>query len=660
MNYQLVRVFAIMSTLFPVALSQPGLSTGILQIRPVYLGQPLEFANAAYHFSVYLDGNVSGSLIEDRKGEQAAPSSLVLFGIPVGTHTVQLSSQQGGLFGNPQAATVTQGNVTLIDLEISGSVGIVKGTLAVNGHPPPSYLRYAIQTDVSTLHYFLDNVGGFRSLVRAGSSNGSVYQDGPGPVQTFSYTAPAGQETNVGTINFAAGDLLVRPVYRGQPLSQTNAAFLFRVYLDGQLRGGLNDYRDGFPVENVVPFLGIAAGTHTVQLQSDRGGQVGPQIVTVSAGGITTADIDVTPFYGIIKGTFLVNGVPPPSDSQLKLMADVSVMHHFINGSGLFRSLVRAGSHKATVTLSGIDVLKEFPYTATSGVETDLGTLNYSAGNLNVRPLFNGQTLDQTHTAYHLYLFLDGQFAGSINDYNQGAGLPSFFFQGLASGSHTVQLGSSLDGLIGAPQTVTVTQGATTVTNIELSSLFGIIKGTLAINGVPPVEGNQYAIRTDNSVYYYLQPNNGQFRNLVRPGSRNAGVHLEGTGVVKYFPYTAVAGQEVIVSNPLAMNVLASVGAKSGDVNARVWQLNLRNLDSSPVTPSVTAFSLVQTSATACTPIVTTARPVPYSAIAPGATGSANFVINFGTCSATARFRLDGIASNGVSTQSFSIPNQFR
>jgi len=49
-------------------------------------------------------------------------------------------------------------------------------------------------------------------------------------------------------------------------------------------------------------------------------------------------------------------------------------------------------------------------------------------------------------------------------------------------------------------------------------------------------------------------------------------------------------------------------------------------------------MTLAQTFGTPCTPVITSAFPIPYIFLAPNTSADADISINFGTCPANARF----------------------
>ncbi len=89
----------------------------------------------------------------------------------------------------------------------------------------------------------------------------------------------------------------------------------------------------------------------------------------------------------------------------------------------------------------------------------------------------------------------------------------------------------------------------------------------------------------------------------------------------------------------LPTTMLGNITAKAGPQNARAWTLSLIN--NGPGVANATAinsFTLVQTSGTACTPVVGTAFPVVVGDMAPVQTRGALVNINFTGCAASARF----------------------
>jgi uncharacterized repeat protein (TIGR02543 family) len=107
----------------------------------------------------------------------------------------------------------------------------------------------------------------------------------------------------------------------------------------------------------------------------------------------------------------------------------------------------------------------------------------------------------------------------------------------------------------------------------------------------------------------------------------------------------------------------ATLGIKSGPVNARIWPVVFTNTGPGGATNiSITAFTLMQTLGVACTPVVSTAMPVSVGTIPAAGTLTSNVTIDFTGCAGTARFRLTMpfTSNGGVNAGTTVINNQFQ
>ena len=289
--------------------------------------------------------------------------------------------------------------------------------------------------------------------------------------------------------------------------------------------------------------------------------------------------------------------------------------------------------------------------------------IGVNTGDLKIEPKYLGQTLDQINAAFEIGVYIDGTYRGLITRhyYNNQPAQPSLTLAGLEEGSHSVSFYAYGIGFFAA-HNATVTQGSLSTDAFELSGVMGVIKGNLNINGAPPSVDNLFAVcgaSVSNSARY-LAGGSSAFRILVLAGSRNGTIFRTGTGVIKLFAYTALAGQEVIVGDPFQLNLVGTLTGKSGPFNARIWQYTLKNLDSGAVSPTVSAFSLTQTFGTTCTPVLSTTLPVQYPLLVQNASSAASFTLDLSSCAANVRFTLNVTAASGATTQSFSHVLQFR
>ncbi len=116
---------------------------------------------------------------------------------------------------------------------------------------------------------------------------------------------------------------------------------------------------------------------------------------------------------------------------------------------------------------------------------------------------------------------------------------------------------------------------------------------------------------------------------------------------------------------PLPTSIFGNIAAKSGPANNRDWTLSLlNNGPGGAFAVMIPSFTLTQTFGAACTPVVTNAASFPLLVVdlAPLQTGTANVMLDFTGCAATARFTatFSYSASNGAVSGSVVRFNQFQ
>lgn len=112
----------------------------------------------------------------------------------------------------------------------------------------------------------------------------------------------------------------------------------------------------------------------------------------------------------------------------------------------------------------------------------------------------------------------------------------------------------------------------------------------------------------------------------------------------------------------LTTTIAGNIVSKSGPANARAWTLSL--YDNGPAGAAnavISSFTLAQTGGAACTPVVNTGFPLAVGTILASQTGTANALIDFSSCAASARFTVTFTysANYGTVTGSVVRTNQF-
>ena len=206
------------------ASSQLSVNTGNLKIEPRYNGQTLDQSNAGYDVAVVVDSINRGRLLFDHSGP-APITSLLLNDLSTGTHTIELQADGDDVAF--YSVTVSPGVTTTDAFELSSAMGVVKGSLLVNG-APPSDNSYGICGVASGNNLYVLSPGNslFRLLTRAGSRSGCIFKNPTGIIKLFPYTTIAGQETDLGSLDAVKSTPTITwanpaDIIYGTPLSNT-------------------------------------------------------------------------------------------------------------------------------------------------------------------------------------------------------------------------------------------------------------------------------------------------------------------------------------------------------------------------------------------------------------------------------------------------------
>ena len=457
--------------------------------------------------------------------------------------------------------------------------------------------------------------------------------------KTFPFTAVANTTVDVGTIDVtpyvapARGTLTLRTLYHGQPV--TNCLWL------------------GWEVSNIDTFDcnttrdQINAGSYT--LFSNLHPQITPVNFDIVAGQTTVVDMEISPWFGEITGIILVDGAPPPANTvSAYAQYPNSANRGYADATGRFRFLSFAGPQAGYVTKDTL--LANISFTAIAGSTVDIGTVssNHAAiGNITVRPLYKGQPLTNC----------TGMDFQLDNGYGLGCNGTA---NSLAAGTYT--LTENFHGLA-TPVTVSVSDGQTTVVDVEISGWAGEITGTIKLNGNIPPAGSLFAMaQYPNFVTRGFTDSTGRFRFLAVAGP-GTGFVAENVAIIT-FSYTAVAGQTRDLGAVGLTSLNGAITAKIGNMPFKTWTIRLDNtgtLNSADNT-QLDNLTLTQTSGAACTPVVTSGFPLVAGYLTPGTSATVQVNINFTGCAASARFTANlfysanGGAASGTRPYALQLP----
>jgi hypothetical protein len=445
-----------------------------------------------------------------------------------------------------------------------------------------------------------------------------------------------------GQVDINTGNLEINPVYNGQSMSGLGVAGLMRVSIDD----APSVYLD-MSSPKIVPVL---AGSRKVTILSEWYEGPVSAYFNVAAGSTITANVELSSVFGLVRGVLTENGGPLPANAYTVAPYDYATPGLGLPGSGQFRMIAPAGSRNVSVRKNGA-ALVAVPYTAIAGQEVDLNTIDIGLGTLQISPVYNGQSMSSLGVAGLMRVSIDDATSVYM-DMSSPKTVP------VLAGSRKVTILSEwYEGPVSA--NFTVAAGSTITANVELSSVFGLVRGVLTENG-GPLPASAYRMAPHNSATPGLAlPGSGQFRMIAPAGSRSAVVSKNYTALFT-FPYTAIAGQEVDLGSPGSMSFLGIIG-RTGTQASRTWNISLKNLASVAFLGTTAQLILTQLpGTTACSPTISAPNPVTYGDFAAGATIAKPFVINFTGCPATpaasaAKFKVELQITSGSSTTRTTI-----
>ena len=273
--------------------------------------------------------------------------------IPAGSYT--LTSYQG--YPIPAVPfTVTAGQTTTVDVEVGGGMGVITGTVLINGLVP-NPAPYVIPAPTPG-YSVTDNTGRFRFLAVAGAGTGRVQNQSNGNIMAnFSFNVPAGTELDIGNIAISSGNANIRTLFNGQPMPGLC---------------NMNYSSAAGTISCNGSYQNIPAGSYT--LTSYQGYPIPAVPFTVTAGQTTAVDVEVGGGMGVITGTVFINGfvrnpapyvIPAPTPG-----------YSVTDNTGRFRFLALAGPGSGRVqNQSNGNILANFTFNAVAGQVRDLGSI---------------------------------------------------------------------------------------------------------------------------------------------------------------------------------------------------------------------------------------------------------------------------------------------
>lgn len=421
--------------------------------------------------------------------------------------------------------TVVGGTTTDADVDITATAGRVTGSVTVNGTPLPA-ATFAVYPQCST--WYGSEAGEFVNYMPPGTYDVNVH--GPtGVTGTFSFSIVAGESTDLGNIDFEAGDLGGSITWGGATITGPHLMTNF-VVLPGVIVAQLN--QDGtYTLTSVRPgdyLLGVYANGCPPR----AGNQIGELPVTVVAGETTQADVDITATAGRVRGAITINGTPAVQP-MFRLGDGCSYWYGSVD-DGAFVNYMPPGTYEIDVVALNNTHLGPISFTIVAGETTDLGTIDFGAGDIEGTVFWNGAPLNAPGGTN--YVDVPGvTFRQILNgDYSVTNIPPGSYDVGVYTGACGPQFGSQMGEF-----PIEVVAGEVTETDLDITATAGLVVGSVTVNGAPMAN---LRYRVGGSCNYWFGLEDGSFINFMPPGTYD--VNVSGpNGIIGTFVFPIVAGQ---------------------------------------------------------------------------------------------------------------------
>jgi len=457
----------------------------------------------------------------------------------------------GGAYFLHTPVTVFTNAVTTASVDLSQRMGIVAGTVTVNGAAPGEGMTLCLDGD--HYHWCLDlpPSGAFSvllpenagqgtvcssELVDRGACNANTHVAAGQLLRTFPYDVRRARTTNLPAIAFTAPIVHVDLMYKDRtaasfaPISATGALN----WIDGALtlRGADNVVLGLGRMGDDTVIDGLAPRTLAIRLQYGpqnerviRGWEIlEPTTVALVADTTRTVAVDVSPRMGILKGAVTMNGAVPGtglsvcfngSSNEYHWCTDLPESGQFsallpaLQGNGMVCSseLVSAGTCSAatrSVRLPPGALLRAFDYRVDSATTRTLAsTIAFTAPLVQLNVQYQDRTWSAPAPIDSLgaLSWIEGEFLLPGTDtlaldlHRIGE---STLVEGLAARSYDLRLlygpqpriepAHPLE-LVRPRANVTVVADSTTTMVVDVSHEMAIVKGVVTINGAAPGDG---------------------------------------------------------------------------------------------------------------------------------------------------------------------------
>ena len=471
--------------------------------------------------------------------------SFLFENLPPGSKQIQLFAD-GCAMPEMQLAAISApvfaATTTTPSIDITGSAGRVIGNITVNGLPATFGRIHVLDCQ----NWLVGPAGEFALYLPPGSYTARFIPP-TGLAGSFSFSVVAGQVTDLGTVALQTGSLQGTVTWNGGPVTGPEATALV-VKVPGAPWQPLDGATGGFSFESLVP------GDKTVRVAADGFCNFASNVLAetsaaVSGGTTATAVIDIGTSAGRVHGSVTVNGQP-------LMFATIGVNNcsAWNVRFGQFALYVPAGTQQLEFrTSSGL--LGAVSVTVTAGQDVDVGVLALDSASLQGTVSWNGAAVSGAGAQAMKVEVVD--LASQQLDAASGG----FDLANLAPGPATVNLHAQSCGDSSMrldSQAVTLTGGAMTTADFDISGGAGRVAGTITVNGAPLSFG---AVGIGNCTPWRMGEQ-GELDMFLPPGTHLAEVFGQ-SGRIGTFQIGVVAGQTTDVDSggtPAGSNVSIQLG----------------------------------------------------------------------------------------------------
>jgi hypothetical protein len=510
--------------------------------------------------------------------------------------TVRLAGMCSVILGQ-RSVSVVAATTTVADFDVTATLGRVSGAVTVNGAPFVGGISIRLTENDGGAGAGGSDAGQDAAVVPDAFCLTSLATGADGHFSGFlpqgTYAATFG---NVGAFTFtvAAGQPIELPPF------DVSAPILPTGTVEGTVSwNGAPAAGPGFSVTGITPALPIwsattdalgrfvavvPAGDYSTTLRV--GGMCTPLLdaraVSVTSASTTTVDFDVTATMGRVSGNVTINGAPLAAASIAATLhpaagaadaGETPFCQGFAqtSGDGRFEVLLPAGAYTATVFTGS--QFGSFSFTVVAGAQIQVPTIELAGGTVAGTIFWNGAPAAGLSLAASSGTATWGATTDGAGHY-QAVNVPPGSYDLL------VRLGGMCPPTV-AERTVLVAAGATTTTDVDITSGAGRVTGSLTANGLPLSNaGVSYRLRPSGgggsggsggsppSCMAGDRTANGLFSSLLPVGTYDATV-FAGT-VLGGFSFTVLAGQTTdvdSVNTPAQANLQLDLRGGTAAVN---------------------------------------------------------------------------------------------